>query len=1128
MTMKNYPTKGAESKRGLSRRLALCCLLLVGPVFGQAVDELNPTVGPVMCIALQPDHKILVGGAFTKVSGKSRQYIARLHRDGSLDNSFTAAANEWVESIAVQEDGRILVAGRFEVLNNQPRAKFGRLNPDGTLDAAFDPRPDGSVLTIAIQADGKIVAGGFFSKVAGYERQHLVRLHPDGTVDTSFTAQVPGFAQYLTMQPDGKILVGCTAGILRLNSNGTPDVGFTPISFLGNQRFLLQPDGKILTGHKRYEANGLLDPSFDTGLSGLLRGIALQADGKVLLAGKFVPAGTLGTVVGTNGNVIRVLSNGALDSTFSVEADGPLETIVLQADGRLLIGDWFDTVNKASRYGLARTLNTEAANDALEFAGSTLTWVRSATSSEFVRVSFESSTNGSDWRFIGPGARVPAGWQITGVNFPAGSSIRARGFLSAHSGIWNGTTWFVERGMGVPFLTANPLSQTAEEGDTVRLTIGAEGSGPLTYQWQLNGTNLANATSAMLNLTNFQAANAGNYSVVVSGSAGAVTSSVAAITLITLTERFASPSMLHADVVSPTPAGRILVNGRFWTWRGDKLYSLGRLHSNGTWDASFEPGELTFYGLLAVQPDGKCLVVRSGSAAGEGSPFVRLTEDGVLDPSFSPRIGGTVWGASLQPDDKVLIWGSFTSVDDQPCTNFARLQMNGSLDLAFRPGAEGQVKSIAFLDGGQLLVGGQFTSLGGQPCTNLARLSKDGILDVAFRPSVIDPYLSALPQSDGRIIVRGDFPSATGTGSSGFGRLNADGSWDTEFQTAETKFVRSVAQQANGKTLVLSYPLTHPTIRRLNTNGSVDPGFSVELDADSMVLLEDGDVLLTGRDGVSRVENAELALQELRFTGDSITWLRSGAAPEVDWARFEASTNGSSWFDVGIGKRIPGGWQVTDLTLPVDARIRARAQVHIGAFLRLSYIIEEAIGAPYFMAQLGNQRRPVGTKCTFTAGVEGTKPLHFQWFLNSSRMVGETNAILTMNRLQPADEGLYSVVVTNVFGSATSSVARLETFVVPAPPAPVIQELCVTNSGVRFSFDTLVGGEYLVQCAPDPNALSWSSPWSGKSPTLATSYRWDGTTDIITALGTTLTVTDKVNTNQHLYYRVVALPRLVE
>lgn len=1126
MTMKNYLTKGAESKRGLARRLAFCCLLLAGPVFGQAVDELNPTVGPVMCVALQPDHKILLGGAFTKVSGESRQYIARLHRDGSLDTSFTASANDWVVSMAVQEDGKILVAGKFEVLNNKARNRFGRLNPDGTLDAAFDPRSDGFVYSIAVQADGKIVAGGYFSKIAGYERQNLVRLYPDGSVDTSLTAQLPGFAQYVTVQPDGKILVGCTTGILRLNPNGTPDPGFIPITGFSDDRFLLQPDGKILTGHKRYEANGLPDPSFDTGLGGLLEGMALQADGKVLLAGKFVPAGTPGTVVGTSGDVIRVLSNGALDGTFSVEADGSLETIVLQADGRLLIGGWFDTVNNAPRYGLARTLNTEAASDALEFAGSTLTWVRSATSPEFLRVSFESSTNGSDWQLMGPGARVPTGWQITGVTFPAGSSIRARGFLSAQHGIWNGASWFVERGIGVPFLTASPLSQTAEEGDAVTLTIGAEGSGPLTYQWRLNGTNLANATSAMLTLTNFQAANAGNYSVVVSGSAGAFTSSVAAVTL---TERFASPAMVQANIVSPTPAGRILVNGRFWTWRGDKLYSLGRLHSDGTWDASFEPGEAAEYGLLAVQPDGKCLVMQSSKAAKEPSRFVRLTEDGVLDPSFNPRIGGTLWGASLQPDDKILVWGSFTSVDDQPCTNFARLHRNGALDLAFRLGAEGHVWSIAFLGDGQLLVGGEFTSLGGQPCTNLARLSKDGVLDVAFGPSVIGTYLALFPQSDGKIIVRGNFSSVPGTGSSSFGRLNSDGTWDTEFQTAETPFVEGIAQQANGKTLLLHIPMIHPSIQRLNTNGSVDAGFSVESDAESMVLLEDGDVLLAGRNGVSREENDELALQELRFTGDSITWLRSGAAPEVDWTRFEASTNDSAWFDVGIGKRIPGGWQATDLTLPVDARIRARAQARAWAFQQLSYIIEEAIGAPYFAAPLGDQKRPVGTKCAFTAGAEGTKPLHFQWLLNSSPMAGETNAILTLKSVQTADEGLYSVVVTNVFGSATSSVARLETFVVPAPPAPVIQVLSVTNSEVRFSFDTLVGSDYRIECAPDPNALVWVSPWNGKTPNLAPSYyRWIGTTEIITALGPTLTVTEKFNTNRQLYYRVVALPRRLE
>jgi len=82
-----------------------------------------------------------------------------------------------------------------------------------------------------------------------------------------------------------------------------------------------------------------------------------------------------------------------------------------------------------------------------------------------------------------------------------------------------------------PTITLQPSNQTALVGATVSFQVAASGSQPLSYQWWFNGATLAGATASTLNLTDAQTSQAGPYQVVVTNFAGAVTSSVAQLTL---------------------------------------------------------------------------------------------------------------------------------------------------------------------------------------------------------------------------------------------------------------------------------------------------------------------------------------------------------------------------------------------------------------------------------------------------------------------------------------------------------------------------------------------------------------------------------------------------------------------
>src|SRR5262249_8703829 len=142
-------------------------------------------------IASQNDGRVLIGGGFTSVNGIGRNHVARLNSDGTLDNRFDpgTGSDGGVLCLVLQLDGKVLVGGRFLHVNGVVRNGIARLNGvDGGLDLTFDPGAgtDGPVNSIALQPDGKLLIGGEFTRVNGNSRTGIARLNPDGTLDGSF------------------------------------------------------------------------------------------------------------------------------------------------------------------------------------------------------------------------------------------------------------------------------------------------------------------------------------------------------------------------------------------------------------------------------------------------------------------------------------------------------------------------------------------------------------------------------------------------------------------------------------------------------------------------------------------------------------------------------------------------------------------------------------------------------------------------------------------------------------------------------------------------------------------------------------------------------------------------------
>lgn len=336
---------------------------------------------------VQPDGKILISGGFTTYNGISRNGVARLHADGSLDTSFNpgGGASDAVYVAVTQNDGRMIIGGKFESYDGTPRMFLARLLSNGAIDPSFN-RGGGAnsgVLTTVVQPDGKILIGGFFRSFNGTTTNHLARLNNNGTLDPTFKSglSIPYSVSKILLQPDEKILISGdfttyngipSLYIARLYPDGTPDTTFKAQTseIHGIYAMALQNDGKIIVGGNwnpaekhlaRLNADGSLDSAFHTGTGAnwVIQTITLQKDGKIIIGGYFSKYNEQPV-----NYIARLNSDGTLDPTFDtgMGTDNYVQTTLLQDDGKIIIGGAFHLYDGIPRTGIAR-LHTDGKPD---------------------------------------------------------------------------------------------------------------------------------------------------------------------------------------------------------------------------------------------------------------------------------------------------------------------------------------------------------------------------------------------------------------------------------------------------------------------------------------------------------------------------------------------------------------------------------------------------------------------------------------------------------------------------------------------------------------------------------------------------------------------------------------------
>ena len=831
---------------------------------------------------------------------------AEVYSQSAIDG-FDPGTNAQVFAVAVQSsDGKVVVGGNFTSIGgggngNTPRSRIARLNIDGTLDTSFDPGASpNQVSALAVQSfDGRIIVGGDFSFLGGggfgtTPRSKIGRLNPDGTIDPDFNPGANGSISAILLQQDGKILIGGSFTMVGGGGSGT-----TARNHIARLNF-----------------DGSLDTTFNPGANNTVRAFALQKDGKIIVVGSFTTLGGGGTV--QRRSIARLNSDGSLDTSFDPGADNTINAVVVQVDGKIVIGGDFNKLGTTTRNFIGR---------------------------------------------VNPDGSLDAGFD-PGTNTP----VSALG-LQLDGGILVGGLFDTLGGGGTGTIVRHHIGRLKPDGSVdPGFNPGSDGL-PHVFALQFDRKIIVGGAFSKLGELSGGAAGRNNLArLYPDGSVDA--------TLFLLPNGAILAIALQPD-------GKILIGGKF-SMIGEVFRSgIARLTPDGRIDPTFSVLVLEAQGFsisevdaIAVQPDGKIVIggkfsslQESGGVDTPRKNIARLNSNGSIDTSFDPGATDVVRSLLVQPDGKIVVGGRFTTLGGGGTTSrnrIGRLNSDGSVDNTFDPGANDQVNALALQRDGKILIGGNFTTIGGGGTGTvtrnfLARLNSDTSVDTAFNPGANANVSAFAIQNDDKIIVAGGFTTLGGGGfgtttHNRIGRLNPGGDLDADYVAGANGFIRALALQANAKLIVGGSFTTlgegvgtknRNKIGRFNSDGSVDESFDPgtvgdAAEVDGLAIQSDGKIIVSGEfssvgssggfRNIGRLTNTELTAQ-LIFAGPaSIVWFNFGAGPEVARVIYESSTDGVNFTFLGTGlppqagRSLSAAWAIDGLSLPLSQRLFLRVR----------------------------------------------------------------------------------------------------------------------------------------------------------------------------------------------------------
>lgn len=299
----------------------------------------------------------------------------------------------------------------------------------------------------------------------------------------------------------------------------------------------------------------------------------------------------------------------------------------------------------------------------------------------------------------------------------------------------------------------------------------------------------------------------------------------------------------------------------------------------------------------------------------------------------------------------------------------------------------------------------------------------------------------------------------------------------------------SSGSQGNG---VQGYALLGESYVTLGNSTPIDIRKRTNLSSSSLVGTT-GDYLSLQKDNLgtflfpgfsnSTPYSLQFVLKRIGLNSMSIAMNWSNLVSEAPLRESTIDTNATNFRFDGLGFRPQNNSQA-----PVSNR-----------FTEVKIELKSAPTGPVLLRAPQSQTVALGQTATFTATANGALPLRYQWLFNTNVIAGATNSTLTLTPVQLSDAGAYSIMVSNAFGTTTSSPATLT--VPDSAPVILAQPQSLTaNPGQTATFSLTAIGS------------------------LPLSYRWYFNTNTLlnAATNSTLTLTNVQPSDAGIYAVVIS------
>jgi hypothetical protein len=685
-----------------------------------------------------------------------------------------------------------------------------------------------------------------------------------------------------------------------------------------------------------------------------------------------------------------------------------------------------------------------------------------------------------------------------------------------------------------PTILSQPAQEEILHGSNANFSVLAVGAPPLYYQWLFNGGAISGATNASYSIINAQPSASGGYSVLVTNADGAITSAVAALTVVPLPSTLIDVAFGRASPTAKTGfAATGISSNDFWnscnssnlanlafvtgTSSGAGLQLIGATSSGGNPSSDpmyancfFSSGDMTLtltnlvpgfyniylYGHGALDYDNSVFQLSAGSQVFGGE--ATINGPGWLSPAWQEGVQFVV----------------FTNVSIAP---------RESLVITVEPGAGG-ASGVALLSGLQIAaidpgVSRPFISV--QPAGQSAALganvafgaSAEGSMPLAYQwlfndfviPGATNSsYILSNVQSSNvgfySVIVTNYYGSVTSAAAVLNVAVPASTLIDVAFTghppTAKTGFaVTGVASNDfwNSTDFTnLNYVDGTPSGAVLSTSNSVDSYTNAVADPMYAAFINS----LNGQDMTVTVTNLAPGTYNIYLYGHG------------------PADNENSTFQVSVGLQVYGSQSTTtnsDWNLPIwEPGAQYVEFTNVGVRLDQPLVITVEAGYLYAiicglqLAQVGpppsnpavdtqqtNETIVLGSTAILRVGAEGVAPLAYQWLYDNNSITGATNETYSLTNAQLSDAGSYSVIVTNPFGSVTSTVATLTIIPLAIIAQPAEQHVA---QGSTATLDVLAGGakplayQWLFNNAAIPGATNNTCVVTNVQPANAGNY----------------------------------------